>query len=96
MSKSNYDDSDIISMIKKQKLKEMGNQILEFIDFVDRFLFIEGCTDEEYQNIIKRAKRTAKRLKKGKDLDKVFDVERLEECAQEDPSFAREYLNDYY
>ena len=84
---------DILDYIKKEKLNEMADQIENFVEFTDRFLFIEGVTDEEYKQIIKSTKKAVKRLRKGKDLDKVFDVEKIEECMQEDPSFAAEYFD---
>ena len=93
MGKKNDDYDDLIGSIKKEKLKQMADQIDNFIKFVDKFLFIEGITDEEYQRIIKHAKKASKRLRKGKDLDKVLDLEKIEECIQEDSSFAAEYLD---
>ena len=89
----NESDNSILSALRKDKLNEMADQIDQFIEFVDKFLFIEGCTDEEYKKIIKRTKKASKRLRKQKDLDKVFDVEKLEECIMNDTSFANEYLD---
>lgn len=92
---SKYDDSDILSYLKKDKLKQMGKQIEDYLDFVDKYLFIEGCTDEEYKRIKKNIKKVIKKLKKGKDLETILDVEKIEECAREDMSFASEYLEGF-
>lgn len=92
MSKS-HDDNEIINSIKKEKLKEMANQIDNFLDFVDKFLFIEGCTKEEYEKCMKHSRKAASRLRKGKHLEKVFDVDKIEECIQSDPNFVNEYLD---
>ncbi len=86
------DENEILNYIKKSKLTEMADQIEEFVEFTDKFLFIEGVTDEEYKKIMKHIRKAVKRLRKGEELEKVFDVEKIEECYQEDPSFAAEYM----
>lgn len=90
----NKSENEIIAAIKPEKLKEMADQIDNFLDFVDKFLFIEGCTNDEYEKYMKKARKAAKRLRKGKDLDSVFDAEKIEECCQNDPNFASEYLDE--
>ena len=92
MSKSHYVDDEILKMIKPEKLDELADQIENYMNHMDKFVFVEGITDKEYQKIEKAVKKAVKRLRKRRDLHKVFNIEKFEECCREDPSFAHEYL----
>lgn len=87
------EEDEIFSYLKKEKLKEMADQIEEFINTVDKFLFLENVTEKEYKKAMKFARKCVKRLRKGKKLHKIFSKKKLEECIQNDPNFEREFMN---
>lgn len=91
MSKSR-DDNEILQMIKPEKLDELADQIENFMNHMDKFVFVEGITEKEYKKIEKATQKAVKRLRKRKNLEKVINAEKLEECCREDPSFANDYL----
>ena len=55
MSKSHYVDDEILKMIKPEKLDELADQIENYMNHMDKFVFVEGITDKEYQKIEKAA-----------------------------------------
>ena len=59
-----------------QKLMNaMADDLENYLDIVDRYVIIDGITEEEYNESVKAVKKLIKNLRKGNG-DKVFNKER--------------------
>ena len=59
-----------------QKLMNaMADDLENYLDIVDRYVIIDGITEEEYNESVKTVKKLIKNLRKGNG-DKVFNKER--------------------
>jgi len=70
----------------KKMMKKMADNFESYLDIVDRYVIIDGLSEEEYETAKKRVKKLIKKLRKGEG-DEVFDEERYRE-------FMRECSND--
>ena len=59
-----------------QKLMNaMADDLENYLDIVDRYVIIDGITEEEYNESVKTVKKLIRNLRKGNG-DKVFNKER--------------------
>ena len=59
-----------------QKLMNaMADDLENYLDIIDRYVIIDGITEEEYNESVKTVKKLIKNLRKGNG-DKVFNKER--------------------
>ena len=87
-----YDNDEIIQLIKPEKIDKLADQIEEYMGYVDKYLFFEGKTRKQYKKEKKQIKKTVKDLRKRKRLYLYFDSETIDRLAHEDYTFQQEYL----
>ena len=89
-----YDNDEIIQLIKPEKIDKLADQLEEFIGYVDKYLFFEGMTRKQYKKKKKAIKKAVKDLRKRKRLFLYFDSETIDRLAHEDYTFQQEYLRN--
>ena len=87
-----YDNDEIIQLIKPEKIDKLADQLEEYMSYVDKYLFFEGKTQKQYKKEKKAIKKAVKDLRKRKRLFLYFDSETIDRLAQEDHNFQTEYL----
>ena len=65
----------------KKIMKQMAKNFKGYIDIIDRYVIIDGISEEEYKESMKTVKKLIKHLKKGEG-DKVFNKERYMEMIE--------------
>ena len=65
----------------KKLMKKMADNLENYIDIIDRYVIIEGITQETYDHSMKKVKKLIKKLRQGKG-DEVFDRERYIEMLE--------------
>ncbi len=89
-----YDNDEIIQLIKPEKIDKLADQIEEYMGYVDKYLFFEGMTQKQYKKKKKAIKKAVKDLRKRKRLHLYFDSETIDRLAHEDHTFQSEYLRN--
>jgi hypothetical protein len=59
----------------QKMMSAMADDLENYLDIVDRYVIIDGITEEEYNESVKTVKKLIKNLRKGNG-DKVFNKER--------------------
>ena len=62
----------------KALMKNMADNLENYLNIVQPYLIIQGITKEEYDDAVKKVKKLIKHLRNGKG-EKVFDEERYRE-----------------
>lgn len=65
----------------KKFMKTMAKNFKNYLDIIDRYVIIDGLSEEEYKEAKKEVKKLIKHLKNGEG-DKVFDRERYIEMIE--------------
>lgn len=64
--------------LTKSECKVIGDSLINYAKFLEEFIIIPDCSEDELNRMIKEIKKAGKRIKKG-EYDKYIDVERLRE-----------------
>ena len=65
----------MIMKYDQKMMSAMADDLENYLDIVDRYVIIDGITEEEYNESVKTVKKLIKNLRKGNG-DKVFNKER--------------------
>ena len=70
-------------MYDQETMNKMADNLEEYLSIVDRYIIIDGISEDEYKEAVKTVKKLIKKLRKGKG-DEVFDKERYIEIMNAD------------
>lgn len=82
-----YDDDDDYSEFNRDGLNEIANSLESYYEMVSKFCIFPTLTKKDMKEIGDEIDKACKRLRKRKNLDKVFNMENLEAICDEDPVY---------
>jgi len=82
-------------IITKKKANEIADILENYVALFDNLFILESVTKEDAKKAKKNIKKAVKDLREGK-IEKVFDMEKVEECALNDENFRSTWINPEY
>lgn len=65
----------------KELMSKMADNLESYLNIIESYVIIEGITEEEYNDAVKKIKKLIKKLRKGKG-DEVFNRDRYIELME--------------
>jgi hypothetical protein len=87
-----FTDEDWENPFPQEKLNLMADQLETYIEMYDNLLYCQNLTKKEYEEAVSEIKKAIKKLRKGKNLETVFDIDRVEESIANDPIFVKTWI----
>lgn len=82
--------------ISEEGRKRMADSLENYLEMFTAILIPENLTPDEYEKLIKKMKKLISNLRKGKNLDKIFDEDEIYMYMESDPDFVRKYVKPEY